>query len=333
LLLLQVLLAAAESIATYATDDPTPHSRAQVLLQQLDAWAQQHPQPAAEEAALLKALQGIPWCPVLVRPPNAALPWPHHQPAAASAASVSVGSSASEQAQAADGTLHADDSTVVAPASPASQQQQQQQPVLRIAPKLVAPAELAWLTSAPLRLLAAHLPSQQLQQLMGWSVRQVLRSSVAIAQLMELGKMYSAGQVRRCAWQTTYTAASHAMAAYAAAAARLLFCCNCRPGETLCLVDLPDIAPCDVAAAARLLFCCDCAACVAGEDVPCRPGEALCLVDDIHRSLLCCGSCAFVNLQLMELGKMYPAGQVRHRACSLLCCGCSQTVVFQTCLR
>jgi hypothetical protein len=75
-------------------------------------------------------------------------------------------------------------------------EQQQQQPVLRIAPKLVAPAELAWLASAPLRLLAGHSPSAQLQQLLGWSFQQVLRRSVVVAQLMELGKMYPAGQVR-----------------------------------------------------------------------------------------------------------------------------------------
>jgi hypothetical protein len=202
-MLLQVLLVAAESIATYAADDPTPHSRAQVLLQQLDEWAQLHPQPTAEEAALLKALQGIPWCPVLVRPPDHNLPWPHSQPVAAPAASaasasVSVGSTASEQARAAIDNADTDDSSVQEPTSLASQQQQQQQPVLRIAPKLVAPAELAWLTSAPLRLLAGHTPSEQLQQLLGWSVRQVLRPPVAIAQLMELGKMYPAGQVRRC---------------------------------------------------------------------------------------------------------------------------------------
>jgi hypothetical protein len=80
--------------------------------------------------------------------------------------------------------------------------------VLRIAPKLVAPAELAWLTSAPLRLLSGHTPSRQLQQLMGWSLRQVLRPSVAIAQLMELGRMYPAGQVRCLFWQYCISAGS-----------------------------------------------------------------------------------------------------------------------------
>jgi hypothetical protein len=68
--------------------------------------------------------------------------------------------------------------------------------VLRIAPKLVAPAEFAWLASAPLRLLAGHVPSAALQGLLGWGQAQLLRPSVAIAQLMELGKMYPAGKVR-----------------------------------------------------------------------------------------------------------------------------------------
>jgi hypothetical protein len=134
-----------------------------------------------------------------------------------------VADSVSEETQAADdATADADDSTVAAPAPSAGQQQQ---PVLRIAPKLVAPAELAWLTSAPLRLLAGHTPSQQLQQLMGWSLRQVLRPSVVIAQLMELGKMYPAGQVRRYYLLKKITD----VAAHAVPAARMLFCCNCAP--------------------------------------------------------------------------------------------------------
>lgn len=190
LLLLQTLVLAAETIAAYPADDPAPHSRTAVLLQQLDLWAQQHLQLTREDSALLKQLHGIPWCPVLLTPPHPGLPWPHQRLPVHEAAQADTAAEAARGQELADSGDSRNSSLGGAA-------EQARQPVLRIAPKLVAPAHLAWLASAPLRLLAwDRKPSLQLQRWMGWTLQQVLRPSVAIAQLMELGKMYSAGQVR-----------------------------------------------------------------------------------------------------------------------------------------
>eukprot|EP00879_Flechtneria_rotunda_P005855 GHRR01006161.1.p1 GENE.GHRR01006161.1~~GHRR01006161.1.p1 ORF type:complete len:2934 (+),score=1214.27 GHRR01006161.1:179-8980(+) len=189
---LQVLVLAAKDIAIYPNDDPTPHSRAQALLQALNRWAEQHSQPTAEEAASWKALQGIAWCPVLVESPDDALPWPHapvkwHT-------EVHAGAAATQQD--------------VVPAAGAAVPPA----VLRMAPKMCATMRLAWLTSAPLRLVDASKGSAAdalgpaadaatgfspvLEELLGWSQQQALRASVVVAQLMELGRKYPAGQVQ-----------------------------------------------------------------------------------------------------------------------------------------
>lgn len=179
---LQVLVLAARSIAEHTTDDPEPHVRAQQLLLCLDDWARQHPQPDAAEVGLWRELQGITWCPVLVKPPETGLPWPHPIYEQSLAELETAGQPAVEAAGGAT-----------------EQQQQhpaQHQRVLRMPPKMVAPAEMAWLVSGPLRLLAAPGPGKELAALLGWQPQQVLRPAVAMAQLMALGEMYPAGQVR-----------------------------------------------------------------------------------------------------------------------------------------
>lgn len=151
-----MLVLAAESIAQYAADDFKPHHRAKAVLHHLDVWARQHPQPSEAEALLWKALQGIPWCPVMIHPPDDNLPWPHARPVIAAAptpADEAEGDAATAGAAAVE------------------------EAVMRVAPKLVAPAEMCWFASAPLRLLEAEVaPSLSLQQLMGWTQQQVSRA-------------------------------------------------------------------------------------------------------------------------------------------------------------
>jgi len=192
----QVLVLAAQSIAAHDPDDPAPHPRAELLLYQLDQWAQQHPAPTEDERDLWKELQHLPWCPVLLDPPDPALPWPHSVPARHQAGPLQ----APAEQEALEGTAPAVPGELAA----ANEQQPEPPPVLRVAPKLAAPQDLAWLASAPLRMVAAGPASgsgkigAELVQLLGWSQQQVLRPSVAVAQLMELGKMYPAGKVRNC---------------------------------------------------------------------------------------------------------------------------------------
>jgi sacsin len=187
---LDVLVLAARSIAQHPADAPEPHGRAQRLLQCFDCWAQQHPQPSVAEAALWRELQSIAWCPVLLSPPDAALPWPHKRNAAAgSEQQEQQGQQHQQQQHAADAAAGGQES--VAESSAAAVQQQVQ--VLRMPPKMVAPADMAWLVSAPLRLLAAPAPpSTELAQLLGWQRQQVLRPPVVIAQLVALGEAYPA---------------------------------------------------------------------------------------------------------------------------------------------
>lgn len=183
---------AAQGIALHGADDPAPHSRAECLLSQLTHWAEQHPAPTEDEKSLWKELQHLPWCPVLLEPPDPALPWPHPAPAR-----QLTGPS---QAAAELGALEATAAAV--PGDNAAATDKQPHPVLRVAPKLAAPQDLAWLASAPLRLVAAGTAGRdggkmgpELAQLLGWSTQQAIRPSVAVAQLMELGKMYPAGKV------------------------------------------------------------------------------------------------------------------------------------------
>jgi hypothetical protein len=190
-----VLLIAAQDIADRPPDDPAAHTRALLLLQRLDSWAQQHPQPAPQDAELWKRLQALPWCPVLVNPPEQGLPWPHtlpQQPPQQQQVSLSALSSVGSAAAEPGGqTLQQQD-----PQQQGGQQQQQQQQVWRAAPKMVAPTEMAWLVSGPLRLLAAPRPSRECQELLGWTQQQVLRPFTACVQLAQLGEMYPAGTVR-----------------------------------------------------------------------------------------------------------------------------------------
>jgi sacsin len=185
-LTLEVLVLAARSIAEHAADDATPHTRAQQLLHHLDDWARSHSEPSGVEAALWRELQGIAWCPVLLTPPERGLPWPHHIP-----------EKQQEQEQLAAPAQPAVDHAPAEPPPPPQQQEQQEQQVLRMPPKMVAPADMAWLASAPLRLLAAPCPSSALCQLLGWTHSQVLRPAVAVAQLVQMGVLYPAGQVGR----------------------------------------------------------------------------------------------------------------------------------------
>lgn len=178
LLLLQVLAVAAQDVTALPLDDPLASPRAQLLLQHLDQWARQHPQPSDQEASLWKQLQTLPWCPVLVEPPEEGLPWPHVHP---------------QQQQQQQTLLDAAEANT---AADVGEQQDQPQRSWRAAPKTVAPAEMAWLVSAPLRLLAAPIPSRQLRELLGWSQQQVLRPFTASMQLAQLGDKYPAGTVR-----------------------------------------------------------------------------------------------------------------------------------------
>ena len=164
-----MLVIAAQAIAALPLNDASAQTRAELLLQHLDKWAQQHPQPNPQEADLWKQLQTLAWCPVLTTPPEASLPWPHTQ-------------LLQQQLQL--------DTTGAGPQEQQLQQQQQ-----RAAPKMVAPVEMAWLVSGPLRLLAAASPSRQLQELLGWTPEQVLRPFTASMQLAQLGEMYPAGTV------------------------------------------------------------------------------------------------------------------------------------------
>lgn len=166
-------------MAALPLDDPSATRRAQLLLQHLDQWARQHPQPSDQEAALWKRLQTLPWCPVLFDPPEEGLPWPHVHP-----------QQQQQQDQTLLGTAEADT------AADAGEQQDQSQRAWRAAPKTVAPAEMAWLVSAPLRLLAAPIPSRQLRELLGWSQPQVLRPFTVSMQLAQLADKYPAGTVR-----------------------------------------------------------------------------------------------------------------------------------------
>lgn len=176
-----MLVITAQDIADRPPDDPAAHARALLLLQHLDSWAQAHP----ESSLLWKRLQAFPWCPVLVNPPEQGLPWPHALPqqqqmqAITSAGSAAAGSG--------DQALQQQELQY--------QQELQQQQVWRAAPKMVAPADMAWLVSGPLRLLAAPRPSRQCQELLGWTQQEVLRPFTACVQLAQLGEMYPADTV------------------------------------------------------------------------------------------------------------------------------------------
>jgi hypothetical protein len=115
---------------------------------------------------------------VLVDPPEEGLPWPHVHPQQQPQQQVLLDAA---EADTAAGTR---------------EQRDQLHRAWRAAPKTVAPAEMAWLVSAPLRLLAAPVPSRQLRQLLGWSQQQVLRPFTASMQLAQLGDKYPAGKVR-----------------------------------------------------------------------------------------------------------------------------------------
>lgn len=179
----QVLVIAAQAIAELPSNDASAQPRAKLLLQHLEKWAQQHPQPSPQEADLWKRLQTLPWCPVLDTPPEPGLPWPHTPPQQ----QQQQGHQAPQQQQ------HLGDMPSVGlPLQPPLPQQQQ---VSRAAPKMVAPADMAWLVSGPLRLLALPSPSRQLQELLGWTQEQVLRPFTASMQLVQLGDKYPAGMV------------------------------------------------------------------------------------------------------------------------------------------
>jgi hypothetical protein len=173
--MLQVLVIAAQDIAALPLGAPSAQRRAQLLLQHLDSWAQQHPQPGPEDVSLWKRLQTLAWCPVLTTPPEQGLPWPHSHPQ-----QQQPGALIESGTDAASGGMTAE----------------QPQEMSRAAPKIVAPAEMAWLVSGPLRLLAAPSPSKQLQELLGWTQQQVLRPFTASMQLAQLGEQYPAGTVR-----------------------------------------------------------------------------------------------------------------------------------------
>jgi len=176
---------AAQDIASQPPGDPAAYARAQLLLLHLDKWARQHPEPSPEEVEHWKRLQTLPWCPVLVNPPEAGLPWPHAVPPPPQ----------HDQRQQQQPSLMESAADAAVDTAQEPQQQQQQQSVWRTAPKMVAPVEMAWLVSGPLRLLAAPSPSKQLQVLLGWSQQQVLRPFTASMQLAQLGDKNPAGTV------------------------------------------------------------------------------------------------------------------------------------------
>lgn len=181
----QVLVIAAQAIAELPSNDASAQPRAKLLLQHLDKWAQQHPQPSPQEADLWKRLQTLPWCPVLDSPPEPGLPWPHTPPQQHQQQQQQGHQALPEQQQQLGDIAGVDQP----PPQPPPQQ------VWRAAPKMVAPAELAWLVSGPLRLLALSSPSRQLQELLGWTQEQVLRPFTASMQLVQLGDKYPAGTV------------------------------------------------------------------------------------------------------------------------------------------
>lgn len=202
-----MLVLAAERIAQYPSDDPTPHHRAHALLRHLNTWAEQHTQPNDEETALWRQLQGIPWCPVVTTPPNNNLPWPHAVPGGSQSSVGSTNATVRDNA-AAGGVEKVSAGAVAAPAAAGGAgagigKEHGKHSVLRVAPKLVAPADMAWLVSAPLRLLEAEttlpkaaraaaetiaaaaaggggsgagegrFPGPALQQCLGWTQQQV----------------------------------------------------------------------------------------------------------------------------------------------------------------
>lgn len=198
---MQVLVVAAQDIADAPPDDPAAYARAQLLLHHLDQWAQQRPlqqqQPdssSQQDAEHWKRLQTLQWCPVLVSPPEAGLPWPHIHPQHQQQQQQELqpghgGAGVSEAAAEEQG-----DEVALQLQTPPSPQQQR---VWRAAPKMTAPAEMAWLVSGPLRLLAAPCPSKQLLQRLGWMQQQVLRPFTASMQLVQLGDAYPAGTVSK----------------------------------------------------------------------------------------------------------------------------------------
>lgn len=186
---LAVLLIAARDIASHgAPDDPAPHARAHTLLEQLDAFAMRQQSTKAEVSPqLLRELQSLAWCPVLVCPPDQGLPWPHEQPMTLQKTQQQQPQQQPQQ----DDTSAAEDAD-----SALSSLMLPQLPVLRAPPNLVAPVELAWLASAQLRLLdSPRAPSDALAALLGWQHEQVLRPQVCTSQLMQLGQRHPAGSV------------------------------------------------------------------------------------------------------------------------------------------
>jgi len=186
---LQVLYEAADAIATAGEAAGGAAPRAHSLLRRLDGWAERSKSRAVSEQdeGVWVALQHVAWCPVLVGPPEAGLPWPHRQPEAPAASGL-ITDQPSSPARA--GAAAADTHTTGSSAAATSSSSSSSDGALILAPpRMVRPVEDAWIASAPARLCAGRAGGP-LIRLLGWA--DPLSPQLALAQLVELARAYPA---------------------------------------------------------------------------------------------------------------------------------------------